>query len=62
MSRLAPVFIASAARTPIGSFLGELSALRAPELGAAAIRGALSRAKLPPAAGENFRPEAPCGD
>jgi acetyl-CoA C-acetyltransferase len=50
MSRLAPVYIAAAARTPIGSFLGELSSLRAPELGAVAIRGALSRAKLPPAA------------
>ncbi len=50
MARLAPVYIAAAARTPIGSFLGELSALRAPELGAAAIKGAVSRARLAPAA------------
>jgi acetyl-CoA C-acetyltransferase len=42
-----PVYIASAARTPIGSFLGALSSMRAPELGAVAIRGALARATLP---------------
>src|SRR5579863_1681555 len=48
MNSLPPVFIVSAARTPIGSFLGSLASLRAPELGAAAIRGALSRAKLDP--------------
>jgi acetyl-CoA C-acetyltransferase len=42
-----PVYIASAARTPIGSFLGVLSSVRAPELGAVAIRGALARAMLP---------------
>ena len=42
----APIFIASAARTPIGAFLGTLSPLPAPKLGATAIRGALSRAKL----------------
>ncbi len=41
-----PVFIASAARTPIGSFLGALSPVRAPDLGAAAIRGALARAGI----------------
>ena len=33
--------IVSAARTPIGKFLGSLSALTAPELGAVAIRAAL---------------------
>jgi acetyl-CoA C-acetyltransferase len=38
------VVILSAARTPIGSFLGKLSTLPAPALGAAAIRGALERA------------------
>jgi acetyl-CoA C-acetyltransferase len=43
---LPPVYIVSAARTPIGTFLGSLSSLRAPELGAIAIKGALSRAKL----------------
>jgi acetyl-CoA C-acetyltransferase len=42
-----PVYVAAAARTPIGSFLGTLSAVRAPELGVAAIQGALARAKLP---------------
>jgi acetyl-CoA C-acetyltransferase len=47
---LPPVYIASAARTPIGAFLGALSSLRAPELGAVAIKGALARAKLAPEA------------
>lgn len=46
--RRPPVYIVSAARTPIGAFLGSLSAVRAPDLGASAIRGALSRAKLAP--------------
>jgi acetyl-CoA C-acetyltransferase len=45
---LPPIYIVSAARTPIGAFLGSLSSLRAPDLGAVAIRGALSRAKLAP--------------
>jgi acetyl-CoA C-acetyltransferase len=40
-----PVIVA-AARTPIGKFLGGLSALQAPELGAIAIRAALQRAKV----------------
>jgi acetyl-CoA C-acetyltransferase len=39
--------IVSAARTPIGKFLGSLAALQAPELGAAAIRAALQRARVP---------------
>jgi acetyl-CoA C-acetyltransferase len=43
-----PIFIVSAARTPIGAFSGALSQLRAPELGAIAIKGALARAKLAP--------------
>lgn len=38
------VVIVGAARTPIGSFQGELSTLAAPELGAVAIREALRRA------------------
>lgn len=38
------VVILSGARTPMGGFQGELSALAAPELGAAAIRAAVSRA------------------
>jgi acetyl-CoA C-acetyltransferase len=48
MPQLPPVYIVSAARTPIGSFLGNLSSVRAPDLGATAIRGALARAALPP--------------
>jgi acetyl-CoA C-acetyltransferase len=40
--------IVSAARTPIGKFLGSLSSLAAPDLGAVAIRAALERAGLPP--------------
>ena len=40
--------IVGAARTPIGRFLGGLSSLSAPELGAIAIREALSRSKVSP--------------
>ena len=40
--------ILSAARTPVGSFLGKLSALSAPALGSAAIRGALEKAGVKP--------------
>jgi len=43
---LPPVYIVSAARTPIGAFQGALSSLKAPELGATAIKGALARAKV----------------
>ena len=42
------VYIASAVRTPIGSFGGVLSSKSATELGAIAIRGALSKAGLEP--------------
>jgi acetyl-CoA C-acetyltransferase len=42
------VYVVAAARTPIGAFLGSLSTLRAPDLGATAIKGALARAKLAP--------------
>lgn len=42
------VVIVSAVRTPIGSFGGSLSNVPAPELGAAAIRGALSKIQLDP--------------
>jgi acetyl-CoA C-acetyltransferase len=38
--------IVSAARTPVGRFLGGLSPLRAPELGAVAIRAAIARAGM----------------
>src|SRR5689334_4599461 len=39
--------VLSAVRTPIGSFLGKLSSLSANELGAAAIRCGLERARVP---------------
>ncbi|MCE3010176.1 MAG: thiolase family protein [Proteobacteria bacterium] len=42
------VVIASAARTPVGSFQGSLSQLAAPKLGAIAIKEALQRAQLKP--------------
>ena len=45
---LAPVYIVSAARTPIGSYLGTLSSSTAPQLGATAIKAALERAKVKP--------------
>ena len=45
LSRL-PVIV-SATRTPIGKFLGGLSSLSAPELGAIVIREALKRANVP---------------
>ncbi len=45
---LAPVYIVSATRTPIGAYLGSLSSLTAPQLGATAIKAALERAKVKP--------------
>lgn len=45
-----PVVIASAVRTPLGKFQGGLAGVRAPELGAAAIRAALERAGAKPEA------------
>lgn len=42
------VVIVSAARTPIGSFLGSLSTIPAPKLGAVAIKGALDKINLKP--------------
>jgi acetyl-CoA C-acetyltransferase len=47
-----PIVIVSAARTPMGGFQGELKGFAAPELGAAAIRAAVERAKLAPEAVE----------
>src|SRR3989441_33529 len=41
-----PIVIVSAARTPMGAFQGELKSFTAPELGAAAIRAAVERAKI----------------
>ena len=40
------IVIVSAARTPIGSFMGALSTVTAPHLGAAAIKGALEKINL----------------
>jgi acetyl-CoA C-acetyltransferase len=42
------VVIVSAVRTPIGSFMGSLSTVSAPQLGAAAIKGALNKINLDP--------------
>lgn len=42
------IVIVSAVRTPIGSFMGALSTVPAPHLGAAAIKGALSKINLDP--------------
>jgi acetyl-CoA C-acetyltransferase len=44
---MADAFLLSAARTPIGKFLGGLSEVPAPQLGAAAVAEALKRAKAP---------------
>ena len=43
-----PIVIVSAARTPMGGFQGDLKGFAAPELGAAAIRAAVERAKVKP--------------
>ncbi|HRB70814.1 acetyl-CoA C-acyltransferase [Flavobacterium sp. WV_118_3] len=42
------VVIVSAVRTPIGSFMGALSTVTAPQLGATAIKGALNKINLDP--------------
>ncbi len=42
------VVIVSVARTPIGSFMGSLSSIPAPKLGAIAIKGALEKINLNP--------------
>ena len=46
MAELRDVVIVSAARTPIGSFLGALSTVPAPKLGAVAVKAALERSGL----------------
>ena len=43
-----PIVIVSAARTPMGAFQGDLKGFAAPELGAAAIRAAVERARIRP--------------
>lgn len=49
MGNAKEIVIASAARTPVGSFNGALSSVPAHELGAIAIKAALERASLDPA-------------
>ena len=46
MSQVDPIVVVGAARTPMGGFQGALKDVRAPELGARAIAGALARAGL----------------
>lgn len=41
-----PIVIVGSARTPMGSFQGDLSAMSAPELGAASVKAALERAGI----------------
>ncbi|RMH89396.1 MAG: thiolase family protein [Calditrichaeota bacterium] len=48
MSRLQNVVIASAARTPIGSYGGALASVPAPRLGSVVIKAALERAGIAP--------------
>jgi len=43
-----PIVIVGLARTPMGAFQGDLKGFSAPELGAAAIRAAVERAKIRP--------------
>jgi acetyl-CoA C-acetyltransferase len=45
---MADAFILSAARTPVGKYLGALAEVPAPQLGAAAVAEALRRARVPP--------------
>lgn len=45
---MSKVYIVGAKRTPIGSFLGALKDVPAPQLGTTAIRGALEQAKVDP--------------
>ncbi len=43
-----PIYLVSAARTPIGAFLGALAPLSAPRLGAIAVQAAVERAGVKP--------------
>src|SRR5207248_2312828 len=45
---MADAFLLSAARTPVGKYLGALAEVPAPQLGAAAVAAALRRARVPP--------------
>jgi acetyl-CoA C-acetyltransferase len=46
---MADAFLLSAARTPIGKYLGAFADVPAPELSAVAVREAISRARVSPA-------------
>ncbi|WP_173934509.1 acetyl-CoA C-acyltransferase [Chelativorans sp. Marseille-P2723] len=48
MTKHDPIVIASAARTPMGRFQGDLKDLTAPQLGASAIRAAVERSGVAP--------------
>lgn len=50
MNQQDPIVIVASARTPMGGFRGDLQGLSAPDLGAAAIRAAVARAGIDPAA------------
>ena len=47
MSKLPPVYVVSARRTPIGAYLGVFADLAAPKLGSVAIKAALESGKVP---------------
>jgi acetyl-CoA acetyltransferase len=46
--KMKEVFIVSAVRTPMGSFMGSLSTVPATKLGAVAVKGALDKIGLDP--------------
>ncbi|HET9733951.1 MAG TPA: acetyl-CoA C-acetyltransferase [Burkholderiales bacterium] len=48
MANTDPIVIVAAARTPMGGFQGDLKSFAAPELGGAAIRAAVERARIKP--------------
>ena len=48
MSTADPIVIVAMSRTPMGGLMGDLAGVRAPDLGAAAIRGALEQIQLNP--------------
>ncbi|MBB5703878.1 acetyl-CoA C-acetyltransferase [Ochrobactrum daejeonense] len=52
MSKSDPIVIVGASRTPMGAFQGDLTGIASPDLGAAAITGALAGAGLAPEAVE----------
>ena len=49
------VFIVSAVRTPMGSFMGSLSTVPATQLGTVAVKGALEKINLDPTLVEEIR-------